>query len=147
MTRPIFLLCVMPLVAACEYGRPEPLRLPTQPAVSLPAPPPPSPPSPAIPRQIFVGEEVSYTFVGGEIAFVVTAPRDGTLVATLNWDVRDSLLVLVMQGIEFKPVPPQWSPVAGRLKVVAGQTYRLSITPGGTDWWYDDKFVLTTILE
>ena len=96
-----------------------------------------------------MGEEVKDMFLGAELAFEVTAPRDGTLVATVNWDVwyNGTLLVLVVQGTEFKPVPPQWSPVSGNFRVVAGQTYRLAIKPGGTDWWYNDRFVMITALE
>ena len=96
-----------------------------------------------------MGEEVTDTFLGAELAFEVTAARDGTLVATVNWDVsyNGTLLVLVLQGTEFKPVPPQWSPVSGKLKVVAGQTYRLESKPGGSDWFYNDRFVLTTAIE
>lgn len=146
MTHPTFLLCLLPLAAACDSGRPEPLRLPTEPSVSQSLPPPPAP---VFPRAISVGDEVTDTFLGAELAFELTAPRDGTLVATVKWDVsyNGTLLVLVLQGTEFKPVPPQWSPVSGKLKVVAGQTYRLGIKPGGSDWFYNDRFVLVTAIE
>jgi hypothetical protein len=48
---------------------------------------------------------------------------------------------------QVKPVPPEWSPVIARIPVAGGQTYRLTITGGGTDLFYDDPFVLTTAIE
>lgn len=149
MIRPTFLLCLLPLMAACDSGRSEPLRLPTEHSVSPPVLAPVPAPVPVVPRGISVGEEVTDTFLGTELAFELTAPRDGTLVATVNWDVwyNGTLLVLVLQGTEFKPVPPHWSPVSGNLQVVAGQTYRLAIKPGGSDWFYNDRFVLVTAIE
>ena len=109
-------------------------------------PPPPTFPNP---RPITVGEEVRARFEGNELDFDLIATRDGTLEATVAWDVilNGSLLVLVLQDTEVKPVPPYWSPVSGKLRVVAGRTYRLRIRAGGTDWFYGDPFVLTTKID
>ena len=150
MIRPTFLLCLLPLMAACDFERPEPVRLPTTPAAVSPPVPTPAPvPVAAIPRRISVGDAIKDTFLGTELVFELTAPRDGTLVATVSWDVwyNGTLLVLALQGNDFKPVPPQWSPVSGNVRVVAGQTYRLAIKPGGTDWFYNDRFELVTAID
>jgi hypothetical protein len=52
-------------------------------------------------------------------------------------------LVLRVGDAEFRI----YAPITGRMLVTGGKTYRLSITGGGTDWWYDDKYVLTTSME
>ena len=140
------LLCLLVLATACES--PSPLRLPVLSGVPT-APAPPPPPMVANPRAISVGEEVKGTFEGHDLDFDLAATRDGMLEATVAWDVARnySLLVLVLQDIEVKPVPPNWSPVSGKLRVVAGQTYRLRIKAGGTDWLYGDPYVLTTKID
>ena len=146
MPRLMCLLCLLLLATACknpsQSGLPAPGVGPTAP----PAPPPPTFPNP---RPITVGEEVRARFEGNELDFDLIATRDGTLEATVAWDValNGSLLVLALSGIEVKPVPPYWSPVSGKLRVVAGQTYRVQIRAGGTDWFYGDPFVLTTAIN
>ena len=79
----------------------------------------------------------------------VNGPAAGTLVARVDWDVwfNGTLLVLEIDGTQFKPVPPDWAPVVGKVRVAAGQTCRLVISPGGSDWIYNDPFVLTTSIE
>src|SRR5688500_3762504 len=151
MTRPVFLLCALALVAACDNG---PLRLPppTRPAVVVPppAPEPPPPPAPApSPRVITVGEEVRGRFTGVEAFFELTAPVSGVLTARLNWDVwfNGTLLVLKLEDAAFKGAPPDWAPVTGTLRVTAGGKYRLAVAGGGTDWFYDDEFVLITSID
>ena len=148
MNRLILLVSLLVCATACEHGRDLPV-IPTQPTVPVTSPPPPAPPAPTSPRIIMVGEEVKTTFTGSVLAFDLTAPRAGTLIATVTWDpwYNESLLVLSVQGTDFKPAPPAWSPVSGKLQVVAGETYRLEIKPGGTGWWYNDAFVLTTSME
>ena len=146
MPRLMCLLSLLVLVAACE--NPSPARLPVLSGVPT-APAPPPPPIVPNPRTISVGEEVKGTFEGHDLDFDITATRDGMLEATVVWDVgrNGSLLVLVLQGTEVKPVPPHWSPVSGKLRVVSGQAYRLRIKGGGTDWFYGDPYVLTTKID
>jgi hypothetical protein len=119
--------------------------LPTAPVVPVPSPPVP----PSQVRVINVGEEVRDRYMGSYLAFDVTVPSSGKLRAELMWDVQfnGSLLVLQVDGAEFKPSAPQWTPVIGRVPVVAGRTYRLMVKGGGTDWWYDDPFALKTAIE
>jgi hypothetical protein len=94
---------------------------------------PPPPPVTATP--ITLGQEVKSTFAGSDVAFELTVPSGGMLVARLTWDVwlHGSLLVLTVGDTQVKPVDPEWSPVIARIPVAAGQTYRLTITGGGTD--------------
>ncbi len=88
-------------------------------------------------------------FAGATVYLEVTAPATGVLAARLSWDpwFNDSLLVLGVGQAEFKPLPPDWAPIIGRVPVTRGQTYRLTISRGGTGWLYDDPFVLTTAME
>jgi hypothetical protein len=150
MTRLVLVVCAIVLVAGCsreERGIPH-LTRPSQ--VTQPPPqPPPAPPPVQPPRSITLGQDVRDTFRGEPLIYELTAPTDGTLVARVNWDVwfNGTLLVLVLEAAQFKPVPPNWAPVVGRLQVTAGQNYRLTILPGGSDWIYDDAFVLTTSIE
>jgi hypothetical protein len=148
MGRVTFLLCLMCLVAACD-GKESFPRLPESPTVPQPVPAPPSPPPPSTPTPITLGQEVKSKFAGRDVAFELTAPAGGMLVARLTWDVwlHGSLLVLTVGDMQVKPVDPEWSPVIARIPVAAGQTYRLTITGGGTDWYYDEAFVLTTAIE
>jgi hypothetical protein len=96
-----------------------------------------------------IGEDAKGTFTGSPLRYGLTAPADGSLVVTLTWDVwyTDSLLTLSIGSSEYKPTPPAWSPLQLRSPVTAGQTYELFVGPGGTGWWYDVPFVLTTRLE
>ncbi|HJR57866.1 MAG TPA: hypothetical protein VJ813_00640 [Vicinamibacterales bacterium] len=104
------------------------------------------PPAPS-PRVITVGEEVR----GGtdvETFFELTAPVGGVSTARLNWDVwfNGTLLVLKLEDAAFG-APPDWAPVTGTLRVTAGGKYRLAVGGGGTDWFYDDEFVLITSID
>ncbi|HEX2458401.1 MAG TPA: hypothetical protein VHI99_32190 [Vicinamibacterales bacterium] len=151
MMRLALMLGLAVLVAGCgerehglpRFATPDPLPQPQ------PQPVPVPPASPLTLRSIAVGEEVKDTFKGSPLGFELTAPAGGTLVARLTWDVwyNGTLMVLEMDGTRFKPVGPDWSPVVGRLRVTAGQTCKLVISPGGSDWFYDDAFVLTTSIE
>ena len=147
MIRFVCLLTTL-LVISTACSRESSARLPTQPSVPTPAPvpgPPSPPPGQAI-KAISIGEEVKGHFNGTTVVFEVMAPRDGTLSVTLTWDpwFTSSLLVLNLHGTPQRPVPPAWSPVAGMLQVSAGQLYRVAVEAGGTDWFYDDEFRLTT---
>ena len=100
-------------------------------------------------QRISIGQEVTGAFQGADIAYELTAPADGRLVASLSWDpwFNETLLTLRIGDTEYKPSGPSWSPVVGTWTVTAGQTYRLIVGAGGTGWAYQDAFVLTTRLE
>ena len=138
------LLCVVVLAGACVDRSLPPFIQPAD------TPPPSAPP---IANQgaepITVGQEVKGVFKGSQLTYELTPAHNGTLVATLRWDpfFNGSLLVLQMDRTEFKPVSPNWSPVSGELAVVAGRKYMLAVNPGGTDWFYDDSFSLTTSIQ
>ena len=151
MTRFAVMFGLLLTAAACDGGPDRRVPLPATPTlIPEPAPTPsPSPPPPPVIRSIALGEEVKDVFLGSERIFELTAPASGVLVARLNWDVwyNGSLLVLGLGEAKFKGSPPAWAPVIGRLQVTSGQTYRLTVSEGGTDWFYDDPFVLTTSME
>jgi hypothetical protein len=142
-------LLLVAVVAGCDKRSDDGLPGPGPSAVPVPspppAPPPPPPPPPANGQRIRVGEEVTGVFTGPEHTFDLEVQSSGTLVVRLNWDMwlNGSLLLLRVGEAQFF----SYAPVTGRIQVTAGQTYRLSITGGGTDWWYDEKFVLTTSME
>jgi hypothetical protein len=98
---------------------------------------------------ITVGQEVKAVFKGAILAYEVTPGSDGVLVATITWDPfwNGSLLNLQIEGTQFTSRPPQWSPVVGEFPVVSGRKYVIAVNPGGTDWFYDDAFVLTTAIR
>jgi hypothetical protein len=144
----VVLLCVPLLLMACDQAPDRRFPLPTQATPTPNAPDPGPPPAPII-RRITVGEEVKGHFAGLGQLFEFTAPADGRLVARLTWNVghNGTLLTLQLGETEYKPVPPQWSPLVGTWTVAAGRTYQLSIGPGGSDWFYDDAFTLIIAME
>jgi hypothetical protein len=148
MHRMARLLLLASFAMACDDGPgrlpgPVPLPVPTGPS----APPPPAPP--LVVRTISVGDKATGVFKGEDLAFEFTAPAEGRLVARLTWDVwfNGSLLTLTLGSTAFKPAPPDWSPLVGKWNLVAGERYRLTVGGGGTDWFYNDTFVLETALE
>jgi hypothetical protein len=147
MTQATTLLCLSLLLMACDQSPRERFRVPTRPTAT-PEPIPAPSPAPII-RTMQVGEEVKGVFTGLGQAYEFTAPRSGRLVARLTWDVwfNGTILTLHMGDTEFVGKPPQYSPLVGTWDVTEGQAYRLSIGPGGTDWMYNDLYVLTTALE
>jgi hypothetical protein len=147
MTRRLLLCGLAALMMACDQTQGRRLPLPTQPSPN-PAPAPTPGPGRVV-RPITVGEELKDTFSGFDLPFEFTAPADGRFVARLTWDVwfNGSLMTLQLGDTTYKPSPPDWSPVVGTWSVTRGQTYRLIVGPGGTDWFYNDAFVLTTSLE
>ena len=141
MTRTPILFCLSLLLAACDRSPRDRFRLPIQPtAVSNPIPPP----APLV-RAIQIGEEVHGLFAGYQETFEFTAPTTGRLLARLTWDAwfNGTILTLRLGDTQYTAGPP----LVGACDVVAGQTYRLTISPGGTDWFYNDAYVLTTAIE
>jgi len=146
-------LVVAVFVAGCNEERHGIPRLVTAPSPApQPAPEPqpiPPPLPPPTPRPITLGEAVKDTFVGQPLAYEVTPQTSGTLVVRLDWDVwyNGTLMVLDIEGTSFLGKGPEWSPLVGKVQVSAGRTCLLTVKPGGTDWFYNDPFVLTTSIE
>jgi hypothetical protein len=111
---------------------------------------------------ISVGEEVRDALMlhCSDKTFVLTAPSDGTFVVDLSWDPHKGPLVLQLDTIEVAP-PWAWpgrpdsSPIVGRLAVIAGRSYRVTVADhplsGAGCWDYDydavGAFVLRTSME
>jgi len=148
MFRIALVLSAAAVLAACDRTPETPILRPTPLPPAAPVSAPPAPPAPLI-HTMTIGEDANGTFTGNALGYDVTSPADGWLVVTLTWDVwyNGSLLTMSIGSSEYKPTSPGWSPLQLRWPVTAGQTYRLFVGPGGTDWWYNDPFVLTTRLE
>ena len=110
-------------------------------------------PPPTIPPQVInIGEEVTGTlhprtcfFTGcisavEEILFELTAPWDGTLIVTLDWDIDDGLISLHVED----GVVHYWPITVGTLPVTAGRTYRVWVSTNPWDLFGAIPFVLTT---
>lgn len=80
--------------------------------------------------------------------FLVTAPAAGTLVVTVTWDpnATDMILLIRMGDKDLKADAPPWSPLVARMKVAAGQSYRVAVGLAGTGL-DGGPFVLTTRME
>ena len=142
------ILVLLPFVLiACDDTPTRRLWQPTRPSAG-PAPTPAPAPAPVV-RTIALGEEVTGRFSGLGQAFELTAPANGRLVARLMWNIwlNGTVLTLRLGDTEYAPESPFVLPLVATWDVAAGQTYRITIAPGGTDWTYDDPFVLTTSLE
>ena len=81
--------------------------------------------------------------------FQFTAPKSGRLAARLTSDpwLNGTILTLEMGNTTFVAGPPQYSPLGGTWDVTAGEAYRLTIGPGGTDWVYNDLYTLGSAVE
>ena len=94
-----------------------------------------------------MGEEVTGTLKvhGAEDVFELAAPSNGTLVVRVSWQTG-ALLELWFAD---KYAAVGGSLMVGRLAVVAGQKYRVTVADGAR-WDYDDFFVpyvLTASIE
>ena len=139
------LICVLVLTSACGPDR-RGLSTLAGPSMTVLAPalPPPSPRlSAQAPREISVGEEIddALNFHGAAKFFELTAPSSGTLVARVSWDGQRGTLELALGDTHWagKGV------IVGKLPVVVGQKYSLSVADGAP-WDYDDPFVLPFVL-
>jgi hypothetical protein len=150
------------ILAACAIGLTlaacDSRELPAQPT---PTQPPVTPPRGAVVRALSVGEVVedsvswndpSCTSSSGRITcrwFSVTAPRDGTLVARVSWDVYywDTLLQLRVGDTVIPSVACGYSPIVGRSSVVAGRTYHLGVGLCAAGSLPVSGFTLTTEME
>jgi hypothetical protein len=139
------LLCLVVLAAACGSDSGTEVSTPT-------SPPPPVVPAPtgswgpAI--RVAVGQEVKAILEdhGAKHTFELTAPTSGTLITRVTW-LGGELLALWAGGVSL--VQTSQSPMLGRLAVIAGETYRLTLADGAP-WDYDNltvPYVLTTHIE
>ena len=146
------LLGIVVLAAACGSDSSSVVRTPTAPPPPAAAPTPPAPPAPPGPlgpaTRITVGQEVKATLKdhGAEHTFELTAPATGTLITRITWQGGE-LLELWTANVPL--AQSSESPMRGRLAVLAGETYRLTLADGAR-WDYDDftvPYVLTTSIE
>ena len=150
------------LSLGCDNSKSR-FRTPVEPSVQAPVSPIPRPIDPPEPQQVTVGQVVEdrVTDAGPTCAlegypygspcrrYTLTVPKRGTLVAEVRWDPSHTgtLLVLKLDEVAFDPAPPSWSPVVGRVPVTARQQVLLTVVVGGSDWFPDDPFTLTTAVE
>lgn len=136
-------------LAGPSRSRQEPPLSPEVPSVPNPTPPPEPVP---IVRRIQIGDIVADTLVGhgNKLLYEVVAPATGTLTLHLEWKWRDGLLSMKVGEEHFTAFPPDWAPpIAGRLPVDAGQSYRVTVLDAAP-WDYDDlrlPFLLTATLQ
>jgi hypothetical protein len=143
------------LVAACSQSSPSPWPLPTRVPKATPVATPETTPVVVSGREVSLGERIEGVFGDGvdihppDQYFFLTAPRTGTLTATLSWDplLTGSLLKLVVDDRVGSPAPQGWSPVVLRVPVTVAARYRMAVGLAGADWLPKDPFVLTTSLE
>lgn len=152
MTRTAVLLVALLGASGCDAEPTRRFPAPTGPTpVFVPPPPPlsPPPPPPSVVRSITLGEAVNDRTAGEERHFMLTAPSGGTMVTTLTWDPdwNGTLLKLRIKDVEFTPTCCTWSPVVGRSQVARGEQVLIIVSVGGSDWFPDDPFVLTTAME
>jgi hypothetical protein len=95
--------------------------------------------------------EIRGTFQSVPLIFTIRPASDGTAVGRLTWDpaLSGAKLKLTLDEAAFYAEAPNWSPVVGRLDVLAGQIYRIGVDEGFSPWDYhfNDPFVLTISLE
>jgi hypothetical protein len=84
---------------------------------------------------------------GAEDVFELTAPSNATLVVRVSWARTQGRLELWLGDIlSSQPGNP---PAVGKLRVAAGQKYRIRVADAAA-WDYDDlhlTYVLTTAVE
>ena len=100
---------------------------------------------------ITVGQQLRGTFIGNPLIYDLRAPSSGTLILRLTWDsrVNGARFMITVGNTRFLASAPYWSPVVGRLTVLAGQIYRVRIEEGFAPWDYgfNDPFVLIATIE
>ena len=145
------LLCFcLLLFVGCDATPKRGLSLPTRPSTpaAAPAPPPPAPIPADVVKEITIGEATSGAFYGVPLTFTFTAPASGRLVGRLTWDVGFNGTILSLRlGDKLYVGPAPWSPLEGTWSVTAGERYEVVVGPGGTDWIYNDSFVLRLTIE
>ena len=142
------LFCLCLLIVGCDVTPKRGLLLPTRPSAPSASPAPPPVAVPPDPVAITIGEPISAVFYGPQMAFTFTAPTSGLLVARLTWSVDYNGTILSLRlGDKLYVGPAPWSPLVGTWSVTAGEKYEIFVGPGGTDWVYNDAFVLRLTIE
>jgi hypothetical protein len=152
------LLAIAFTVGACSGGDGKHFTSPVQPST-------PSPPSmPQGVREITIGESVTGNILGAWPPcttnsqgspvpcryYAFTPTSSGRLTVTLTYDAiaTDTILLLRLEDTNFEPVARPWSPIVGKMDVVAGRRYALEVGLDGTG--EEQPYVpytLTTVLE
>ena len=103
-----------------------------------------------IPR-ITVGQNVEGVLCcenGSHTAYTLTATSDGTLIVHLSWSTNQLSLEMYVDDAHFNN-PGNSPPLIGKVRVVAGRTYRIRVVDGAP-WDYHGlnlPFVLATSME
>jgi hypothetical protein len=135
------------LVPGCDHDG-QSIRPPAAPTTITAPPPPPPPAELRRGKPIGFGERVGGTLThhGDEELFEVTAPADGLLVVSVTFDATAGRIEL---GLNEKAFASDGGRVDGRLQVVAGLRYVISVSDGAP-WDYDDlrlPFVVAATFE
>ncbi len=136
------------LVVGCDHDG-QSIRPPAAPTTITPPPPPPPPPADSRRgNPIAFGERTGGTLThhGDEELFEVTAPADGLLVVSVTFDATAGRIEL---WLDEKGFGSNGGRVDGRLQVVAGLRYLISVSDGAP-WDYGDlrlPFVVTATFE
>lgn len=142
----------------CDHGSTHSFQLPAPTTTPTGIPVPASPP---VPQEITIGQTLtgdgrfsaSCTTVNGWPVpcsyYEFTAPANGSVIATLSWDpnATGNILLLRLEDTNFLAQPPAWSPIHGRLTVVAGQRYQLQVGLNGSDWDGQGPYTLSMAME
>ena len=141
-------LGLLVLVSGCNSSvRDLPTAPPPPPVVSSPHAIAGIDPRPVVP--ISVGQEVTGALLvhDGSDVFELTAPSAGTLVVRITWNAARGLIELRLASAEFDA--EAGNPIIARLKVEAGQKYRLTVADGAP-WDYGElnlPYSLKTAIE
>src|SRR5262245_11400980 len=110
-----------------------------------------SPTTPPSLRRIAVGETVQGTLSSCHLAdeFNVAVVADGSLVVRVTWNVavNGTILLVSVNGTEFRSRGPDWSPVVARVPAARGRDYLLRVAAQGSEGIPDNLYQLTTSME
>ena len=147
--RVMSLLCVAVLLSACD-GSTAPIPIPP----SSPSPPGPQPQPPSlgatVSRAIDVGDKATGTLNPWDTWVIdLTAPKSGTAVVRLTWDLSLTWMDLKWEDRLFEGprLPGGDGLILVRTAVDEGRTYRLTILDAYPWENYRSTFVLDTSLE
>ena len=81
--------------------------------------------------------------------FNVAVVADGALVVRVSWNVavNGTILLVSVNGTEFRGRGPEWSPVVARVPATGGRDYRLRVMTQGSEGIPEDLYQLTTSME
>ena len=103
------------------------------------------------PRTINTGVTVHGTLSSCNLAdeFNVVVASNGTLVVRLSWDTTQTstISLVTINGVAFRGVPPDWTPVVAKVTATRGQQYLLRVALEGSNEIPEDRYHLTTAVE